>query len=74
MRLREQVLKVAATLTVHARRVALHLGAAADNWWPPVAARAAQIGCLVLTATMTAILGASSRGRGVSVGKRAPPS
>jgi hypothetical protein len=34
MRLREQVLKVAATLTVHARRVTVHLGAAADKWWP----------------------------------------
>lgn len=34
MRLREQVLKVAATLTVHARRVTAHLGAAADKWWP----------------------------------------
>jgi len=34
MRFREQVLKVAATLTMHALRVTLHLGAAADNWWP----------------------------------------
>ena len=34
MRVREQVLKVAATLTVHARRVTVRLGAAADKWWP----------------------------------------
>lgn len=34
MRMREQVLKVAATLTVHARRIAVHLGDAADKWWP----------------------------------------
>lgn len=34
MRQREQVLKVAVTLTVHARRVTVHLGAAADKWWP----------------------------------------
>lgn len=34
MRMREQVLKVAATLTVHARRIKVHLGDAADKWWP----------------------------------------
>jgi hypothetical protein len=34
IRLREQVLNVAATLTVHARRVTVHLGAAADKRWP----------------------------------------
>ncbi|UYG06682.1 IS1380 family transposase [Halomonas sp. M4R1S46] len=34
MRMREQVLKVAATLTVHARRITVHLGDAADKWWP----------------------------------------
>ncbi|PWV74182.1 DDE family transposase [Halomonas sp. A11-A] len=34
MRVREQVLKVAATITVHARRITFHLGAAADKWWP----------------------------------------
>ncbi len=33
-RMREQVLKVAATLSVHARRITVHLGDAADNWWP----------------------------------------
>ncbi len=31
-RMREQVLKVAATLTVHARRITVHLGDAADKW------------------------------------------
>ena len=33
-RLREQVLKVAATLKLHARRITVHLGDAADKWWP----------------------------------------
>jgi hypothetical protein len=33
-RLREQVLKVAATFTVHARQITMRLGAAADKWWP----------------------------------------
>ncbi len=33
-RLREQVLKTAATLSLHARRITVHLGAAADKWWP----------------------------------------
>ena len=33
-RMREQVLKVAATLSLHARRIAVHLGAAANKWWP----------------------------------------
>jgi len=33
-RIREQVLKVAATLRLHARRITVHLGAAADKWWP----------------------------------------
>ena len=33
-RMREQVLKVAATLAVHARRITVHLGDAADKWWP----------------------------------------
>ncbi|RAR56814.1 DDE family transposase [Onishia taeanensis] len=33
-RVREQVLKVAATLRLHARRITVHLGAAADKWWP----------------------------------------
>ncbi|WP_414842977.1 IS1380 family transposase [Halomonas sp. SSL-5] len=33
-RMREQVLKVAATLRLHARRITVHLGAAADKWWP----------------------------------------
>ncbi len=31
--MREQVLKVAATLLVHARRITVHLGDAADKWW-----------------------------------------
>lgn len=34
MRMREQVLKVAATLAVHGRRISAHLGDAADKWWP----------------------------------------
>ncbi|GGX88049.1 hypothetical protein GCM10007160_14290 [Litchfieldella qijiaojingensis] len=34
MRLRKQVLKVAATITVHARRMTVHIGTAADKWWP----------------------------------------
>ncbi|BBO55993.1 MULTISPECIES: IS1380 family transposase [Cobetia] len=33
-RMREQVLKIAATLSLHARRITIHLGAAADKWWP----------------------------------------
>jgi len=33
-RLREQVLKVAATLTLHARRISVHLSQTADKWWP----------------------------------------
>jgi len=33
-RMREQMLKVAATLSLHARRISVHLGAAADKWWP----------------------------------------
>ena len=32
--MREQVFKVAATLTLHARRINVHLGDAADKWWP----------------------------------------
>jgi len=34
IRMREQVLKVAATLSLHARRITVHLGDAADKWWP----------------------------------------
>lgn len=34
IKMREQVLKVAATLTMHARRITVHLGDAADKWWP----------------------------------------
>jgi hypothetical protein len=34
MRMREQVLKVAATLSLHARRITVDLGDAADKWWP----------------------------------------
>ena len=33
-RMREQVLKVAATLRLHVRRIIVHLGTAADKWWP----------------------------------------
>jgi len=33
-RMREQVLKVAATISRHARRITVHLGDAADKWWP----------------------------------------
>ena len=33
-RLREQLLKVAATLTVHARQIKVNLGAAPNKWWP----------------------------------------
>jgi hypothetical protein len=33
-RMREQVLKIAATLSLHARRITVHLGDAADKWWP----------------------------------------
>ncbi len=36
IRIREQVLKVAATFTVHARQITMRLGAAADRWWPSV--------------------------------------
>jgi hypothetical protein len=35
MRIREQVLKVAATLSVHARRITVHLGDAAINGGRP---------------------------------------
>ncbi|MFC4726556.1 transposase, partial [Glycocaulis abyssi] len=34
IRMCEQVLKVAATLILHARRITVPLGAAADKWWP----------------------------------------
>ncbi len=34
MRMSEEVLKVAATLTVYARRIIVQLGDAADKWWP----------------------------------------
>ncbi len=33
-RMREQVLKITATLSLHARRITVHLGDAADKWWP----------------------------------------
>ncbi len=33
-RMREQVLKIAATISRHARRITVHLGDAADKWWP----------------------------------------
>nr|WP_189472760.1 hypothetical protein [Halomonas qijiaojingensis] len=46
VRLCEQVLKVAATLTVHARRVTVHLGAAADNWWPTLLRGLPRLGSL----------------------------
>ena len=31
------LLKVAATLTVHARQIKVNLGAAANKWWPDLA-------------------------------------
>ncbi|NYS62543.1 hypothetical protein HZS81_17460 [Halomonas salicampi] len=34
MKLREQVLKVAATFTVKARQIRVRLGVAANKWWP----------------------------------------
>jgi len=34
IKMREQVLKVAATLSLHARRITVYLGDAADKWWP----------------------------------------
>lgn len=33
-RIRERALKVATTLILHAQRITVHLGAAADKWWP----------------------------------------
>ena len=33
MRMSEQVLQDATTLTVHAGRITVHLGDAADKWW-----------------------------------------
>lgn len=33
-RMREQVLKIASTISLHARRITVHLGDAADKWWP----------------------------------------
>jgi hypothetical protein len=32
--MREQILKVAPTISLHARCITVHLGAAADKWWP----------------------------------------
>lgn len=37
-RLREQVLKTAATVAVHARRIIVHLSQSADKWWPALLA------------------------------------
>lgn len=37
-RLRDQVLKVAATISVHARQVRIALGVAAQRWWPALVA------------------------------------
>ncbi|CAM3893478.1 hypothetical protein VRRI112168_05355 [Vreelandella rituensis] len=34
IKLREQVLKVAATFTVKARQIRVRLGVAANKWWP----------------------------------------
>jgi hypothetical protein len=42
-RLREQVLKVAATLKLYARRITIHLGAAADKWWPTPEAKRVEL-------------------------------
>lgn len=33
-KVREQILKTAAIVTVHARQVAIHLGLSASKWWP----------------------------------------
>lgn len=33
-RIREQVLNATATMSLQARRITVHLGAAADKWWP----------------------------------------
>ncbi|WP_336270538.1 transposase [Vreelandella arctica] len=46
IRLREQLLKVAATITVHARQITLRLGAAADRWWPSALKALPRLGAL----------------------------
>ncbi len=33
-KVREQILKVAATVAVHARRIQVHIGRAGNKWWP----------------------------------------
>ncbi|NLD15149.1 MAG: IS1380 family transposase, partial [Gammaproteobacteria bacterium] len=33
-KVREQILKTAAIVTVHARKVAIQLGRSASKWWP----------------------------------------
>lgn len=33
-KVREQILKVAATVAVHARRITVHIGHSGDKWWP----------------------------------------
>ena len=46
IRLREQLLKVAATITRHARQIRLRLGAAADRWWPSTLKALPRLGTL----------------------------
>ncbi|NLY15139.1 MAG: hypothetical protein GXZ05_02005 [Gammaproteobacteria bacterium] len=33
-KVREQILKVAATVAVHARRITVHIAHSGDKWWP----------------------------------------
>lgn len=33
-KVREQILKTAATVAVHARKVTVHIGQSGDKWWP----------------------------------------
>jgi len=33
-KVREQILKIAATVAVHARRIRVHIGRAGNKWWP----------------------------------------
>ena len=33
-KVREHILKTAATIVVHARRVTVHIGHSGDKWWP----------------------------------------
>ncbi|MEW9844053.1 IS1380 family transposase, partial [Pseudomonas juntendi] len=33
-KVREQILKTAATVAVHARKIAVHIGQSGGKWWP----------------------------------------